>query len=306
MTSGATSSVPITMVAGYLGSGKTTLINRLLRNTTRRLAVLVNDVGRLNIDAALIARHNGDTIELTNGCVCCGIDDGLAEAFLKLSELDATKGGRAVDGFDQVVIELSGVAEPARVRGWADTPGFALDAVVTVVDAERFAALDTDRWVADTVQRQVQAADLMVVTKLGSEPDDALTRRLAELAPEVPVLADRSIFDDNETATTEDLSVLEALDPNPASDTSQLPAEAAPPTTGRVPLQVRTSVVDQSFPNEAALVGFLEGLDVLRAKGIVSLGEEGRTVLVQMVGRRINVSATDLPETGLVTIELAN
>ena len=63
--------VPVTLVGGYLGSGKTTLINELLGRTDRPIAVLVNDVGEVNVDAALISRRSSDTIELTDGCVCC-------------------------------------------------------------------------------------------------------------------------------------------------------------------------------------------------------------------------------------------
>ena len=70
--------VPMTLLGGYLGSGKTTVLNDLLRRTDRPIAVLVNDVGEVNIDAALLKRRSGDTIELTDGCVCCSIKDSLA------------------------------------------------------------------------------------------------------------------------------------------------------------------------------------------------------------------------------------
>ena len=73
--------VPITFVGGYLGAGKTTAINELLRVTDRPIAVLVNDIGAINIDAALIRRRHGDTIELTNGCVCCSSIEEFGAAF---------------------------------------------------------------------------------------------------------------------------------------------------------------------------------------------------------------------------------
>ena len=73
--------IPVTIIAGYFGAGKTTLINALLSGDHgRRLAVLVNDFGAINIDQDLIVRHDGDTIALSNGCVCCSIRDALGDA----------------------------------------------------------------------------------------------------------------------------------------------------------------------------------------------------------------------------------
>ena len=78
--------LPVTVIGGYLGSGKTTLINRLLaQKGDRRLAVLVNDFGSLNIDAALIDTVSEKTITLTNGCVCCIVGDDLGAALGELS-----------------------------------------------------------------------------------------------------------------------------------------------------------------------------------------------------------------------------
>ncbi len=318
-------SVPVTLLAGYLGSGKTTLVNRLLSHTDRRLAVLVNDVGRINIDASLIARHNGDTIELTNGCVCCSVVDGLAEAFLNLSDSMARTPSDE-PGFDQVVIELSGVAEPDRVRGWANSPGFHLDGVVTVVDAERFAALDTDRWVADTVQRQVTGADLLVLTKGPTGVAPVLRDRLRALAPAAPQLIDRSVFDADDRPTTIDADVLVALDPgagsraepSPPSETRdgcQTPvAGSDAPATVSPPLRVHTSVVDRTFVDRGALADFLNGLVetasdsepvVVRAKGTVALDADptgAPAALVQLVGARISITEATGPVTGLVVI----
>ena len=78
---------PVTLLGGYLGSGKTTLLNELLASADRRYAVLVNDIGAVNVDAALVARRDGDTIELTDGCVCCSLVDGFALRPVPLSLL---------------------------------------------------------------------------------------------------------------------------------------------------------------------------------------------------------------------------
>ncbi len=151
-------SLPFTVIGGYLGAGKTSLLNDLLSNAgAQRIAVLVNDFGSVNIDVALVRNRDGDTIELSNGCMCCSLADGFSGAIDRLSR-------RAAD-FDHVVIEASGVAYPARIAHLGETFGLNLNAIIVMVDAERIKALAADKFVGATIRGQLAQADLLVLNK---------------------------------------------------------------------------------------------------------------------------------------------
>jgi G3E family GTPase len=277
--------VPLTLLGGYLGAGKTTLLNELLARADRPIAVLVNDVGSVNIDAALVKRRNNDTIEFTDGCVCCGLSDGLGAAFDRLRARDVPP--------EHVVLELSGLAEPARVAPWGRSAGFVLDGIVVVVDGEQFIEQLNRDVVGQAVTTQVRSADLLIVSKVDLIDDVDLrtvTDRLAALAPDVPVI----------TSTTASAAVLELG----RRDVER----AIPPSTlfdaHRIDVVPFPLLVDA-----AALESWLTGLapDVVRAKGVVELAAGGQ-YLVQVVGRRRIVEPVPDPErteaTDLVVISV--
>ncbi len=168
--------LPFTVIGGFLGAGKTTLLNRLLHQGRRRYAVLVNDFGSLNIDAALIAGHDGRTLQLTNGCACCSLGGGLLDGLGDL--LDSGQ------PFDQVVVEASGVADPWRIAEVALVePRLTLDAVLVLADATRLPTQLADRYVGETVRRQLLAADLVLLNKRDAAGAEALAAaRTAALA----------------------------------------------------------------------------------------------------------------------------
>ena len=145
--------LPVTVVAGYLGSGKTTYINQqLTRANGLRCAVLVNDFGELNIDAELIENESARSISLVNGCVCCSIADDMEGA---LEEIRST-----ADSLDWVMLEASGVADPGRVKNRVlNWPGFELKELVTLVDATRIRKLVNDKFVGGHIREQLSSAD---------------------------------------------------------------------------------------------------------------------------------------------------
>ena len=170
--------IPITVIGGYLGAGKTTLVNHVLRSTDERIAVIVNDFGEISIDEDLIVAADSDKLTLAYGCICCSLAEGFSAA------LDTVRSAGVLP--TRLLIEASGVADPNQIAAYGHTPGLALDAVVVLADAEQVRRQANHRWVADTVRIQLAAADLVVVNKIdllaAPEDADALCDWLADIA----------------------------------------------------------------------------------------------------------------------------
>jgi len=281
--------VPVTLLGGYLGAGKTTALNAILASTDQPIAVIVNDIGEVNIDASLIANRTQDTIELTDGCICCSINSSLADAFDMLRARETRP--------QHLLIELSGAADPRRVLPWTQSPGFMLDAVVVLVDAEQFALRCNDPDLGPLVTAQVEAADQLVIAKADIADAASLAAteaQLRRLAPDTPVLTA-----DNPAVTGTILS-LGARRPGGVADVAP-PTLFDPHVTRLVPFPPDVS--------EASLTEFVEGLapSVVRAKGIARAGN-GQLFVVHKVGRLVSVSLLPNSEaqspTDLVVIEV--
>lgn len=291
--------VPITFVAGYLGAGKTTAINGLLAVTDRPIAVLVNDVGEINVDAALIARRHGDTVELTDGCVCCSLIDGFGAAFDQLRARDTPP--------DHVVVELSGVADPDRMTPWGDSAGFVLDGVVVVVAADQLCSATLPDAAREAIESQVAKADLIVLTKmdlLDSETQAVCRRRLASLASTTPIFESSAA----EPATGRFLA-LGGRRPDGVAATAT-PSLFDAHTVTTVPFGPVASAADIDHALDEALLAVISAQPgtVVRAKGIVATAD-GELHLVQIVGPRRDITPLPMAEfaapTALTVITIA-
>ncbi len=175
--------LPVTIVSGFLGAGKTTLINQLLcEDHGLRLMVVVNDFGAINIDADLLHSAEEDTIALTNGCVCCNMGDDLTKA------LD-TALDRAPRP-DHVIIEASGIADPTAIANTVIAEReLSYAGILTLVDGLNLPTQLTNPEIADQVKHQITYGDLVLVSKSEDIPEELtdLTSRPAHLVKDLPL-----------------------------------------------------------------------------------------------------------------------
>lgn len=272
--------IPVTVIGGFLGAGKTTLVNHILSGDHGlKIAVLVNDFGAVNIDAALIASREGDLYSLSNGCVCCGMNQGLVE---QLEDLLAARAD-----IDHIVIEASGVADPARIM---DTVRYARfsgrmrgDAIVVVVDAAGFD--DAITAAPGLAEAQIGSADLLILNKadlVSSEILDAWRARWA--FPDTRIIETRNAHVPFELLFAGEIRPREV-----ASTFAATPVhEQAESVTWR----------HQGAVDAKRLLGVLSALPspIYRAKGFLR-ADDGRFFAVHVVGSRISVEAvTHLPD----------
>lgn len=296
--------IPLTVVGGYLAAGKTTVINSLLRRAGgRRLGIVVNDFGEVNVDAQILRRLSDGVVELAGGCVCCDLSLGMGPALAQLLSIEPPPA--------HVLVEVSGVGEPGAVAAWGHTPGFRPDGVAVVVPLDRIRALAGDRWVADLVIDQVGQADLLVCTRgdlLDVAEQHSVTAWLRQQSPapqvlaphgEVPVEVILGFATPAEagtgavlgTGTEADLGTGTGAGGGAGAAHGVQASSFVRASTWRSATAVDISTLESRL-------GALAGL--LRAKGFARPAGEGEPVLVQAVGGHVECTPW-LPEPGAPT-----
>jgi len=295
------SPIPVTIIGGFLGSGKTSLLNHIINNTRgKRFAVLVNDFGEINIDAKLVVSVEGETISLANGCICCVIRDDLVKEVVRLFDRDPLP--------EHIVIESSGVARPVSVAETFFNPAVQhlveLQNMITLLDADL--VIDDQADYSDLAYAQVAVADLVVINKtdlVSPRQIEAVRQKVKAIVPRARILETTFgevpldlIFDDQMSKAMDSLRERNNL----------LTPYSAPPTNGEFATWTFRSQAEWSFN---ALQRAVEHLPkgIYRAKGMVRLDLETDDYgILQVTGRRgwLKLVEPESDEDEVVTTEL--
>lgn len=279
--------VPFTILTGWLGAGKTTALNRMLAaQHGKRIAVLVNELGRISIDTQLIIGRGGDVLELAGGCVCCKVDikndlwDGIGDIVARSAP-------------DAVVLETTGIAEPAAILdGLVRVPDAVRDriqpaGVICVVDAEAGAGAVESR---DEAREQAASADRVMLAKLDVARGDAVRKTHAVLDAIAPH-AERAAFPAGDAGARAMTSWV--IEPRKLRAWSERKRAHDADHDRDHAHHHGNQLVAVTFCDDAPLVGdrvlaYVESLGerLVRAKGFVHLAGETRRGFVERAGVR--------------------
>jgi G3E family GTPase len=278
--------LPVTVVTGFLGSGKTTLVNHILTNRRGiKAAVLVNELGEIGIDNDLIVATEGGMIELANGCICCSTNTDLVDGIVRVL-------GRP-EAVDHMLVETTGVADPLPVALTFQRPEFRavlrLDAIVALADAEQFSLARFDSMAA---RHQLRYADVLLLNKCdrvdearlgaveasirGVNPTARLVRTTRSAVP-LPLILDTDLFT--------------------AASLDRAPAAAHLADDGLVSVSFES---DRPF-SVASFQAFLDHArpsGLFRGKGFLWIAETGRRYVFHLVGERFTLDDDPRPVPG--------
>lgn len=293
--------LPVTIITGFLGSGKTTLLNHLLRHLgDRRVAVLVNEFGAIDIDSQILVAVDEDMVTLTNGCVCCQVRDDFLMVLRRVLAYDQMQKAAGKKGLEAILLETSGVADPYPImltfmvtELWSLTR---LDAVLTVVDAETFTA---EHFQSQTALAQIQHGDIILLNKTDLVDDERrkhVETEIQRLKPQARMLG--MTYGQVPLSSVLDVDLCHEMATLPTSATHHLQNDgfAAVSFESDHPFNLKKfqQFLDYQLPP-----------DVFRAKGILWFAESPGKHLFQLSGKRSQFqdeSWLDSPKNQLVCI----
>ena len=291
--------IPVTLVTGFLGSGKTTLISKLLLHPNmRRVAVVINEIGEIGIDHDLVTLSSENITLLANGCICCSVRTDLQES---LRDLFAQRCVGEVFDFDRVIVETTGLADPAPVVQTlaSDTllaARYRLDGLITLVDGLHGVGQIDQQTEA---VKQIAIADKILVTKtdlVKADHLETLCQRVRQLNSQSPIefirqgeVDPKSLIDLGLSSSRASLNTLqflgEAFNDGAALESSGRylgqKSNAHSAAVKTLSLRFNEPFEWLSFTLALELLTTLRGPDLLRMKGIVNV--EGEPVVVQGV-----------------------
>lgn len=286
------SKIPVAILTGFLGSGKTTLLNNILRDSGLKIGVIINDFGSINIDAKLLSTAPSEqTIELTNGCVCCILgDNGLREPLQQLANADSD--------LDAIIIEASGAADPIdliKTIRFSGNDFTYFGGNILLVDAINFS--DTARDFPSHFKKSIRTADIILTTKTSDLDSGEIATLHADLRqgnPHAPIL------DAPDSTIDPRILFSKRLQENP--DQLEIETNHHHCDENCHHSHIHHHFSSLTFESDAplsprAFIDFLDNLpqNLFRAKGILYFGMKGyeQKYRFQLVGKSVEISAEE-------------